>query len=246
MPTLPPMRRVLAAAAWGIATATLMGIAFVMAFFYSMRGDQRATETRVPDLRGLTLEAAGEMAGSVSLITEVVDQRHDPAVASGRILQQVPPPDSSVRRGRRIKLIVSLGGQVLEVPDLTHETSRTMTIELRRQGLVAGDEVRVFSSKVETGRIISQVPPPLSPAVPNTRIHRLVSSGSRPIVWVMPDLTGESQATASRWLDAAGFRRGAVRRVTMSGLEPGTVIGQSPLSGHPIRARDIVELTIVH
>ena len=30
----------------------------------------------------------------------------------------MPPADTSVRRGRKIKLILSLGGRVLEVPEL--------------------------------------------------------------------------------------------------------------------------------
>lgn len=242
---MPPIRRILGAATWIFATVAIMGVAFVASFFFAMRGEQRASEVAVPDLRGLTLAAAGELAESVSLIVDVVEQRHDPAVASGRVLQQVPRPLASVRRGRRVKLIISLGGKVLEVPDLTRETSRTVAIELRRQGFAPGDEVRVFSRQFEKGRIISQAPPPLSPAVPNTRVHRLVSSGARPKVWVMPDFAGLSEGAVTRWLNDGGFRRGAVRRVTMSGFAPGTIVGQSPLSGHPIRSRDIVELTVV-
>lgn len=245
IPRLPSWRGAAVGAAWILGTGALMGVAFVASFFFAMRGAQRASEVRVPDMRGETLESAGEIAGTAGLAVEVVEQRHDPAMASGRVLQQVPPPNASVRRGRRVKVILSLGGQVLEVPDLSGETSRTVAIELRRRGLAVGDEVRVWSDAGPPGTILGQIPPPASPAVPSTRVHRLVSQGPRPRAWVMPDLAGRPEPTATRWLESAGFRRGTVRRVTMSGVDSGTIVGQSPPAGYPIRAREIVELTVV-
>jgi serine/threonine-protein kinase len=156
----------------------------------------------------------------------------------------MPPPNASVRRGRKIKLILSLGGRVLEVPDLIGQASRTVEIELRQEGFIPGDEARVHSSGAASGKVIAQVPPSGSPAVPGTRVHRLVSSGRRTENWVMPDLTGLSRQSAERWLGANGFRRGSVRRVRMGGREPGTVVGQLPLAGYPVRSNDIVELTV--
>jgi beta-lactam-binding protein with PASTA domain len=60
----------------------------------------------------------------------------------------------------------------------------------------------------------------------------------------MPDLTGLRRSDAEKWITGSGFRRGAVRRVRMGGWPPGTVVGQLPLPGYPVRKRDVVELTI--
>jgi beta-lactam-binding protein with PASTA domain len=60
----------------------------------------------------------------------------------------------------------------------------------------------------------------------------------------MPDLTGRTRADAERWIALHGFRRGTVRDVRSGAHAPGTVVGHQPLPGHPIRTRDIVELTI--
>ena len=80
--------------------------------------------------------------------------------------------------------------------------------------------------------------------MPNTRLHMLVSDGPPVVTWVMPDLTGLPLARAERWLDTARFRRGSVRRVRMSRRTPGTVVGQLPLAGYPVRSNEIVELTV--
>jgi serine/threonine-protein kinase len=190
------------------------------------------------------MEDARREAGPAGLVLHVVEQRNDPRMASGRVLEQMPLPGSSVRRGRKVKLVLSLGGQVLHVPDLVGHAAREVSIELRQEGFVPGDEARVRSSDVPEGRVVAQVPPAKARAVPNSRVHRLVSDGPPLRAWVMPDLTGRPRKQVEAWIAAGGFRRGEVRRMRAAGRGSGTVISQQPLAGHPIRSRDIVELVI--
>jgi len=107
-----------------------------------------------------------------------------------------------------------------------------------------GDEARIYDRDTPSGLVIAQVPPSETPAVPSTRVHRLVSDGPAPPTWVMPDLTGLSREAAERWLAGAGFRRGAVRRVRMGARPAGTVVGQLPLAGYPVRSKEVVELSV--
>jgi beta-lactam-binding protein with PASTA domain len=60
----------------------------------------------------------------------------------------------------------------------------------------------------------------------------------------MPDLAGRPREQAEQWIAAAGFRRGAVRKVPTAGRLTGTVVAHTPLAGYPIRSREIVELVI--
>jgi serine/threonine-protein kinase len=204
----------------------------------------RTTEVKVPDLSGRTLEEAGRSARDLGLVVEVVDERNDPGVSSGRVLQQEPPAGSAVRRGRKIKVVVSLGGRVISVPDLVGQGSRAAEIEIRRGGLQVGSEARVHRSRSVSGAVVAQGPPAGTPAVPGTRIHRLVSQGEEVPRWVMPDLRGRTRDAAERWIERWGFRRGAVRVVADTGRATGTVVGQLPLAGYPIAARGVVDLTV--
>ncbi|NIM01612.1 MAG: PASTA domain-containing protein [Acidobacteria bacterium] len=248
LPTFPEpgsrWTRILTEVLWVGGGLALAGIAFVVSFFIAMRVEMKSTEVRVPDLTGMTLEAASREVEAQELVLQVVDQRNDPAIPSGRILQQAPPADVSVRRGRKIKLVMSLGGKVLNVPDVVGQAARTVEIELKQEGFVPGDEARIPSAVVPTGAVIAQVPQPDTPAVPASRVHRLVSTGAEIPVWIMPDLTGMDRAGAEAWLARNGFRRGAVRRVSMSGRRAGYVVGQLPLPGYPVRSNDVVDLTI--
>jgi serine/threonine-protein kinase len=238
------LRGALVGAAWVCGGLALVAAVFVFFFYVAMRVEMSSTEVTVPELVGLTLEHAQREAGPAGLVLQIVEQRNDPRVASGHILEQMPHPGSSVRRGRKVKLVLSLGGKVLEVPDVVGHAAREVAIELRQEGFLAGDEARVPTVDVPEGRVMAQVPPARTSAVPNSRVHRLVSDGAPQRIWVMPGLSGRTRQEAESWIEVAGFRRGAVSRVAARGHSPGTVVSQRPLAGDPIRTREIVELGI--
>ena len=116
-------------------------------------------------------------------------------------------------------------------------------IELRQGGFTPGHEVRVPSTGVGAGTVLAQVPPAQTPALPNTRVHRLVSDGPPGVVWVMPDLTGLPRERAEAWIRKAGFRT-TIRQVRIGSRASGTVVGQLPQAGYPVRSNDIIELTV--
>jgi serine/threonine-protein kinase len=236
--------RLLEAAAWIFVGGAVLAVVFVGTFYVGMRMEMRSTEVAVPDLVGLALDEARERAAPHALALEVVDERNDPSVPSGAILEQMPAAGVVVRQGRKVKLVMSLGDRVLRVPGVVGEGARAVTMELRQDGFLAGDEARAPSWIVPSGRIAAQVPPPDAPAVPGTRIHRLVSLGPTPAVWVMPELIGLDRASAEGWIEASGFRMGSVRRVPSGRRAAGTVVGQLPLPGYPVRSKDVIELTV--
>ena len=238
------LRRPMMLALWLIGGGGVLLLVFGFSFYLAMRVEMRSTEVEVPDLNGLDMESAAELVEPLDLVLQQVDQRHDPAVPSGQVLQQMPPPGSSVRRGRKIKLVLSLGGQVLSVPDLVREAARAVEIRLRQEGFMPCDEARIPSRANLPGTGISPVPPAGTPAVPKTRIHRLVSDGATVPVWVMPDLSGLSRRQAEDWIARSRLRQGAVRQVRIGGRPSGTVVGQLPLAGYPVRSKDVVELSI--
>jgi len=231
-------------AAWVVGGGGLALAVFLFSFYVAMRQQMRSTEVDVPDLTGLAVEAARARAEPAHLAVEVVDQRHDPGVPSGSVIEQTPRAGAAVRRGRKIKLVVSLGGRVLETPSLVGQASRAAALAFARGGFQAGDEAYAWSRDVAPGLVVAQVPEAGTLAVPDSRLHRLVSKGPRAAVWIMPDLLGLEQRQAERWVALSGFRTGAVRGVAAAGRVQGTVVGQYPLAGYPVRTRDIVELTV--
>jgi serine/threonine-protein kinase len=231
-------------AAWIVGGGALFAAVFTLSFYLAMKMEMRSTRIVVPDVTGMTREEAEQAASPIGMVVEIADQRHDPAVPSGRVLAQQPSPGFEVRRGRRLKVVLSLGGKVLEVPDLVGQPSRTVEITLRREGFLPGDEVKVYDDRAPRGTVIGQVPAPGTPSIPRERVHRLVSLGSAGSTWVMPNLENRPRREVQRWLERAGFRLGPVRQVSHTGRTPGTVVGQRPPAGYPVRSRDVIHLSV--
>lgn len=238
------LRRALVFAAWAGAAGVGFFVAAGLSFYLALHVERRTTQIVVPDFTGLERAEAERLASARQLALEVVDERHDPAVARGRVVQQEPRSGAAVRRGRKVKIVLSLGGRVLEIPEVVGTADRQVRIRLVQDGLAVGDEARVHSRRADAGSVLAQVPPAGSPAVPGARVHRLVSEGPRVARWVMPSLEGRPLATVESWIEMCGFRRGPVRRLDDTGRPPGTVIGQLPRAGYPVQAKEIVELTV--
>ncbi len=234
------MRRGVFFAGAAVLIVAVAGLGFLVAIF----GGHRGSVVEVPDLAGLSRDDATRRGREAGLAVEVADSRHDAARPAGTVMQQDPAPGVEVRPGRTIRVVISLGGESLTVPDVVGRSAREADLELRRDGWTLGDEARVASLSAPAGTILAQSPAAGSTAAPGTRIHRLVSDGPRATRWVMPDLTGRPAETADRWVEAHGLRKGAVRRSAAEGRVPGTVVGQLPLAGYPIGLRDVVELTL--
>ena len=237
-------RRALLNLAWLGGMLALIGAISGYSFFSALRSGNQGAEVKVPDLAGLNFDAARAKVEPLGLLLQQAGERHDPAIPSGHVMQQDPPPGVDVKRGRKIKLIVSLGGEVLHVPDLRGAASRAVEIQLRRQGLIPGQEVRVPRQGEADGVVIAQVPPPETPTFPNARIHRLVSSGRPDRVFVTPEMRGRHVDDVRPALERAGFRM-AVRNVKLAGRPSGQIVGQLPRSGDPLREGSVVELTVV-
>jgi serine/threonine-protein kinase len=237
-------RRIGIGAAWIVGGGLVVAAVALGSFCAALRSERRSNVVVVPDLIGSSRDEAGAQAARLSLKFEVAELRHDPGVAVDRIVQQEPPAGMQVRRGRTIRVVVSLGGETLTVPSLIGQPARQAELALRRQGLTPGWEARIHDDLIPASQVIGVAPVAGSLSVSGERVHRLVSDGPRTPRWVMPDLAGLTLREVREWINLCGFRNGAVRRVPAEGRRAGTIVGQLPLSGYPIARRDVVELTV--
>jgi len=237
-------KRIGRAAIWIAGGAMLLAGVGLVSFCVALRSDRRANVVEVPDWIGHPREEAIADAARLGLMFEVSELRHDAAVAPDRIVRQEPAAGAQVRHGRIVRVVVSLGGETLTVPELTGQPARQAELALLRAGLTPGWDARVHDNAVPASQVIDQAPGAGALSVSGDRVHRLVSDGARAPRWVMPDLTGRTLREGQEWITLCGFRNGAVRNVSATGKLTGTIVGQLPLSGYPIARRDIVELTV--
>ncbi len=201
---------------------------------------------RVPDVRGRDIVTALETVGRNGLSLKVERREPDATLPRDTIISQIPSPGEGLKKGRQVRVVVSLGPSGLAVPALTGLSSRKADLMVRQGGFVPGEVAHVFSDDVERDTVIAQDPPAGSPLEKGGTINLLVSDGKRPDRFLMPDLRGKGAEDAVGILDRLGLRHHLVTRSLATG-EPGlgrVVIGQKPGAGSPVGTDTTVELVV--
>ncbi|MCC6714970.1 MAG: PASTA domain-containing protein [Gammaproteobacteria bacterium] len=187
---------------------------------------------RVPDVSGLSLEAAKAVIAEAGLTLGAVRRQQLTEAAPGSVLSQSPLAGSEAARGARIDLAVA---QRDEAADLVH-VRRVVGMEvgsakeaLARQGLVASAAIGAAPAGAAPGTVLSQSP------APGRAVHRgatiaLLYAPEAPAAAV-PALVGLTLAAAERRILDAGMTPGERFYRAVDDRPEGTVIAQDPLPG---------------
>jgi eukaryotic-like serine/threonine-protein kinase len=233
------LRRLLAVLA--LVGVSLVGLVMVADFWLLPWLVHHQSEVLVPDILGATQEEAESRLRDVGLGIFVYDEIYDIATVPGTVVEQNPSPLRAVRRGRRVRVMVSKGEALLRVPDLTGLSQRQSELSLLREGLRVGHVARSFDPKGVLG-VVSQRPHPGREVLRDTPVDLLVREGVERAEYRMPSLVGAGLSRVRSRLEGAGFE---IRRVTsreVRGTRPGIVVDQWPPAGSRIPRGGSIEL----
>jgi beta-lactam-binding protein with PASTA domain len=235
----------------------LLVVALVSALT-AMRLAIHGHEVAVPDFVGKSPAAARLIAEQNGLEIEVERQYYSPTVQEGKILSQLPPAGSQVRRGWQVRVAESLGPQRVEIPNVTGQSERIANINIRRRGLDVGAIAQMRLPDTVEGQVLSQAPPPNASGISAPKISLLVAEPPIPQALVMPNFTGQPLGTVTETLQDAGLRLGivttaappdspSVTPVAPPALGPSPasmIVSQNPGVGEKIAVGGVVNFTV--
>jgi serine/threonine-protein kinase len=159
-------------------------------------------------------------------------------------VEQNPRAGSPVKHGAEVQIVLSLGKQVAEVPNLRGHTLQSAEVNLRAAGLSAGRIARVFSGSGQADRVVRQSPAAGSQVDHGRSVDLFISLERSPESFVMPDLVYRSYDRVREYFESQGFRLGSVKYEPYEGIDPGVVLRQFPLAGHRVARRDVISLVV--
>jgi serine/threonine-protein kinase len=188
----------------------LGGLSFALAFGLVLRLSVKGGTVKMPDLKGLTRQAAEVKLHNMGLELQVREERYSDA-PYGAVLEQSLEAGAVLKRGRTIAVVVSIGNKVLAVPSVVDvPSSRQARLLLEQNGLTVGRMALVYSPE-EADTVLAQSPEGGSQALRGEGVSLLVSQGPRPVQRLMPDLLGRSLDEARALSGRIGL---VLRRVT--------------------------------
>jgi serine/threonine-protein kinase len=206
---------------------------------------QHGVSVKVPAIVGMPVAAARRTCAAAGLQLVEEDRRNSSTLPPEHVVSQSPPPASAIKRGRGVRVVVSLGTERLVVPDLHGMSLRQAELELENEQLVLGLIARVQQSGGD-GSVEVTSPHAGSEASMGDSVAVLISSGDAGEAYLMPNLLGQELGDVRALIESRGFRVGDVTYRDVRDVFPGTVLEQSPARGARIRRGESIDLVVAN
>jgi len=197
----------------------------------------------VPNLVNKSVVEALDLVSERRLELKKAGARNSSLIPENFIVSQDPLPGSVIKEGASISVVISLGSQISQVPDVSGKPVREAQVELNRAGLKAGRISRVHHQKV-ADTVIAQMPAAGQQVERDTPVNVLVSLGQYPRKYRLPDFAGASVELAGRILEAMGIQIGEIMPRIDFSRPQGTVLDQNPRPGLLVRQGDTISLVV--
>jgi len=196
----------------------------------------------VPSLHNTSQAQAEHALARLGLNMRVDREEHHPEVPAGFVISQLPRANETIKEGRTVTVVVSLGARTVVIPELRGMSIRQTRGVLERQNLGVGRVSRVLVDGNPREEVMAQTPPAGEDAFEGTEVDVVVAVGGQKREFAMPDLSGQDLLFIREKLRDLGFRIGGVRYEKRAGVFPNTIVGQNPPPGAMIREGDSIEL----
>ena len=195
----------------------------------------------VPQLNGLTVDAARQRLADRNLAVGTIDRKYSSTVPQGRVISSSPQAGASVRKDTAVALVVSRGLPPVDVPSVVDLSYDDASAKLSKLGLTIAKSGEKYSESVAAGAVISQ-DPAAGQTIPQGSTVSVVVSKGPPLVEV-PDVVDDPIDVAIQKLTDAGFKYKVYEPFGISPLN--RVASQNPKGGTMAPKGSVIQLGII-
>lgn len=215
---------------WAIIAAMVVVIGVSLAVLINMMGSGTAkNQIEVPKIEGLSKADATKKLEELGLVLEVAGEE-DSTEPKDTIIRSNPKEGYKVKKGSKVKVIVSNGGEGITLKDFSKMTLEDAKKALKDQELELGQVSEASDDNIEEGKVISQNPKVGTKVKKGDKISLVVSKGKENKEVEVPDIIGLSKEDATKKLSDAKLVL-EVESEEESDKPQGTVIKCNPTVG---------------
>ena len=192
--------------------------------------------TDTPALVGLRLEEAEATAEAEGLGVTVQASAYSETVPEGEVMSTTPAGGERIVEEGTVELVVSLGKERYEVPDVERMPAADARQDIEGANLTVGEEKERYSGRFEAGQVIKVSPDAGTLLRPDAQVDLTLSLGPRPLE--IPDTTGETVRAATKRLEAVGFTVSLSEEYDDE-VVAGRVIAQDPVDGTGFKGDEV-------
>lgn len=226
-----------------IAAVVVIGaIVGILVYNNSKKQAEENKEIEVPNLVGRVYDEVVEEYSKqgIEIIKDKVEYSSEQP--EGSVISQTPEKGTKTK-DKKIKVVVSKGQKMVEVPDVTGKDIKVATYELEDTLGFKIEREDVVSEKVASGIIISQDAKKGETLPYGATIKLQVSKGDGKETVVVPNVLGKTESDAKSALEALGLTV-SVKYSEDKTKSNGVVIAQSYPQNQTLKQGTLVEITV--
>lgn len=212
--------------------------------FYSHKkvNEDLNEEIEIPNLVGRSYDDVVEEYSKqgIEVIKDKVEYNSE--IQEGNIISQTPEKGTKTK-DKKVKVVVSRGEKLVEVPDVTGKDIKVATYELEDTLGFVVEREDVVSEKVATGIIISQSAKKDEKIPYGSTIKLEVSKGDGKETVTVPNVINKTEADAKKILEDLGLSVN-VKYSEDSTKSNGVVITQSYPQNQTLKQGTLIEITV--
>jgi serine/threonine-protein kinase len=185
--------------------------------------------TTTPGVLGLDQAAASAELEAAGLEAEAGEPAYSENVAPGLVIGSDPEPGGKVLDGGTVTLVLSLGPERYDVPELAGQTEDQAQDALAATNLTFGASSGRWSETVPEGQVIRTSPKAGTTLKPGAAVDLVLSRGRKPLT--IKDWTGKPYANAKTALERRGLQVSVASEVYSDTVAEGDVVSQDPTTG---------------
>jgi beta-lactam-binding protein with PASTA domain len=154
-------------------------IAYLVVAFVVFPSGVVPGNAKVPNVAGLMIDDAAKQLAAVGFTAQRTEERFHSGAPKGTVLEQDPRAGSRDVEGTTVRLVVSAGQQIVEVPAVVGMTQEDAEAAIEGAGFDMG-AVQQTHSNAPMGQVVESKPQPGSRVAIPSSVSISVSDGTLP------------------------------------------------------------------
>ena len=218
----------------------------ILAFFIGARIFENnfvSQEIEVPDIENMLFDDAKELLEENNLYISVEGRTHSDEIEKDYIISQHPEKGTMVKPEYTVRVVLSLGPEMVLVPNVEKNTKREAEIALENQGLTLGEH-EYINSEYPSDTVIEQSISPNTEVPKGTEISLIISLGPEEKLVTVGNYIGQQLDVAKQMINGDRLKLSKVSEEYSDTASKGTVIKQSLTPGETVSEYRSIDLVV--
>ncbi len=196
----------------------------------------------MPDLSNYTVDEANELLAGDTLSIGTVTEEYSDTVDEGKIISQSVNRNTQVETGSTVDVVVSLGKEYVNMPDLSGMTQSEAEDALTALNLNLGEVSKTYDADVDAGKVVSQSVEKDTRVKIDSSVDIVISMGAELVSF--PSLSGKTEEQIKTILTEKGLVAGNFTYEENSSVTPGIFLRCNYQAGAQVEVGTVIDIVL--